>query len=506
VFKLPPPSDWTIEAGARYWLSSGRKQLDLANSEANFLLSRLTHEGVTGQAAESFARLDHRDGMFLKGNFGIGDLQRGRYYDEDFVPGSPPGFTARYSNTLSSQHDGRTLYGSLDIGHRLIDGPGGEVGAYVGYRYLYERDNTFGFIQLATNTNVSLPFLSSSVLVQTQTEAWNGVAVGLNTRVRLADRWQLQIDAAVLPILGVWEIDNHWLRSDINPLPAQGQGWGSQFEAILSYAITDQWSLGAGARYWYFSTSSAYSVTQPIKLYSERYGGFLQASYKFDGPASTSPSTYKAPAAPVTWTGVYAGGHLGAGFGRANWSDPFGPTSIGDQDRVGGALVGGQVGANYQIGAIVYGIEAQGAWAPLTGTASCFAGNPNQVIAGQDCGTRVGALAVLTGRVGYAVARTLYYAKAGPAWGHSTFDLNFAGAAPGQVASAEANGWGWTIGGGVEQALTDKWSIVGEYKYVDLGSATVGFAGVPASISAVATETINQRYQLLTLGMNYKLD
>jgi opacity protein-like surface antigen len=91
VFKLPPPSDWTIEAGARYWLSSGRKQLDLASNEANLLLSRLTHEGVTGQAAESFARLDHRDGMFLKGNFGIGDLQRGRYYDEDFVPGSPPG-------------------------------------------------------------------------------------------------------------------------------------------------------------------------------------------------------------------------------------------------------------------------------------------------------------------------------------------------------------------------------------------------------------------------------
>src|SRR5262249_46284412 len=184
--------------------------------------------------------------------------------------------TVPYSNTLSSQHDGRTLYGSLDVGHRLIAGPGGEVGAYVGYRYLYERNNTFGFIQLATNPDISLPFLSSSVLVQTQTEAWNGVAVGLDTRIRPADRWQLEIDAAVLPILGVWGHDNHWLRVDVNPLPAQGQGWGSQFEAILSYAITDQWSIGAGARYWYFATSNASSLTQPIKLYSERYGGFVQ--------------------------------------------------------------------------------------------------------------------------------------------------------------------------------------------------------------------------------------
>jgi opacity protein-like surface antigen len=61
-------------------------------------------------------------------------------------------------------------------------------------------------------------------------------------------------------------------------------------------------------------------------------------------------------------------------------------------------------------------------------------------------------------------------------------------------------------GAGVEHALTRQWSIAAEYKYVDLGTATVGFAGLPASIAAVSTEMINQRYQLLTLGMNYKLN
>jgi opacity protein-like surface antigen len=313
----------------------------------------------------------------------------------------------------------------------------------------------------------------------------------------------------VLPFLGVWGSDNHWLRVDINPLPAQGQGWGSQFEAILSYAITDQWSVGAGARYWYFATSNASSLTQPIKLYSERYGGFVQTTYKFGGPTSASSSVvalYKAPPAPVTWTGFYAGASLGAGFGRSNWSDPFGPTSIGDQDRVGGAFVGGQVGANYQAGSIVYGIEAALSWAPLTGTATCFAGNPNQAIAGQDCGTRVGALAFLTPRIGYALDRTLYYAKAGPAFGHTTFDLNSGGAAPGQVTASESDRWGWTIGGGVEHALTREWSVVGEYKYVDLGTANVSFAGVPATIAPVGREVINQRYQVLSLAVNYKLN
>ena len=93
-----------------------------------------------------------------------------------------------------------------------------------------------------------------------------------------------------------------------------------------------------------------------------------------------------------------------------------------------GALAGGQIGANDQFGVLVYGLEAAGSTAQTSGTATCFAGNPNQGIAGQNCGSNLGALAAFTGRVGYATARTLYYIKAGPAFGHNTFRLNFAGA------------------------------------------------------------------------------
>src|SRR5262249_28168114 len=124
ILKAP---DWTIEAGGRYWVSSGRKQLDLAAvRNANFLPSRLLSENVTGQAAEAFARLNHRDGMFLKGNFGLGDLAKGQFYDEDFGPATPI-----YSNTLSAQRDGRTIYGSLDVGHAIVSGGSGDIGAYV---------------------------------------------------------------------------------------------------------------------------------------------------------------------------------------------------------------------------------------------------------------------------------------------------------------------------------------------------------------------------------------
>ena len=100
---------------------------------------------------------------------------------------------------------------------------------------------------------------------------------------------RLEVDAAYLPYVNKMGIDNHWLRPDINPLIEPGpKGWGAQFEAVLSYFITDKFSVGAGGRYWYFSTTEASTqfpgvpVASPMKFYTERYGGFLQASYKFD--------------------------------------------------------------------------------------------------------------------------------------------------------------------------------------------------------------------------------
>jgi hypothetical protein len=50
---------------------------------------------------------------------------------------------------------------------------------------------------------------------------------------------------------------------------------------------------------------------------------------------------------------------------------------------------------------------------------------------------------MVTGRVGLVVDRTLYYAKAGPAWGHTTFLLNAGGAAPGLLAVPDADRWGF---------------------------------------------------------------
>jgi outer membrane immunogenic protein len=66
------------------------------------------------------------------------------------------------------------------------------------------------------------------------------------------------------------------------------------------------------------------------------------------------------PVAP-NWTGLYVGGHLGAGFSTKEWevTDPniVLPIHFGS-DAVSGFLAGAQIGVNYQVDALVFGIEA----------------------------------------------------------------------------------------------------------------------------------------------------
>lgn len=513
-------SDWSIEVGARAYVSGGRKAQDLGDIPGrDDLVSRLSYTGMTGYAAELFARLDHRDGIFVKGNFGLGNFVGGTMHDEDFPPGITP-----YSNTVQQQRNGRLRYGGLDVGYDVIRGPGGELGPYVGYRSFYESGPTFGCVQIATNNGICAPPTTqpTSLLSLSETETWRGVAVGLNTRVPLGDRWKLEVDAAYLPYVNFQGHDQHWNRPDINPGPEEGHGWGTQIEAIVSYALTDRWNVGVGGRYMYLATDSSYtqfpafSPNQLEKFYSERWGGFVQTSYRFgDGarPDVSAVPTYKAPVAPRDWTGVYVGGHLGAGAGRSDWADPYPSLGIGDRVRMGGAIAGAQVGVNFQRGNAVLGLEAAGSWSQVEGTFTCFAGFPDPTAAGMNCGSTLDRLATFTGRAGYASGSTLYYVKAGAALGHTNFMLNadtvlnaMGLGFTGGVLSSDQSVWGWTAGAGIEHALDAHWSVVGDYKYVDLGDTTVAFANAPAPLAAAQSETIKQRYHVMTLGVNYKFD
>jgi opacity protein-like surface antigen len=52
--------------------------------------------------------------------------------------------------------------------------------------------------------------------------------------------------------------------------------------------------------------------------------------------------------AQFDWRGAYTGAHIGGALALVDVGDPFGPSIFGDTVRTPGALVGGQLGYNWQ--------------------------------------------------------------------------------------------------------------------------------------------------------------
>jgi opacity protein-like surface antigen len=284
-----------IEIGGRVWYSSGRFQKDLGSSadqtQSNILISRLTYEN-TAASGEVFGRIDGVSNIFLKGFVGGGTLLSGKLHDEDWgiFNGSE---LVPYSNTVSDPAKGTIGYGTTDVGYNFLRGEGFKVGGFVGYNYYTENKSAYGCTQIANQLSDCVPSIPRSVLGITENDKWNSVRIGLNGVVTLWDKVQLTGDAAYLPYVSFTGVDDHLLRTDHASTisPESGKGQGVQLEAILSYSVTPALNVGAGGRYWAMwankdATTDGFSEgcpcqTLPARI--ERYGGFLQASYKLGG-------------------------------------------------------------------------------------------------------------------------------------------------------------------------------------------------------------------------------
>ena len=285
-------SDLSGEFGTRTGFSSGNFRKDLyAPGDPTTLNSRLTWSGQGGLATEGFGRIDHVSGVFVKGVIGGVNIAHAHMHDEDFPPGLTP-----YSNTRSATRHGRDIYASADIGY-TVDGDGWRLGGFIGYAYLSQRLNAYGCTQVATNNAICGPGqVPANQLTLSENEHWQSLRVGLSGDIKLTERLKLAGEAAWLPRMNFSSSDNHWLRPDINPLKETGLGRnGYQVESVLSYAMTENFDIGVGARYWALRASKAHvtfpglPVASPLPSRDNRFGAFLQASYRF-GESTPKPA------------------------------------------------------------------------------------------------------------------------------------------------------------------------------------------------------------------------
>lgn len=285
---------WSAELGARYWYSQGRYQNDLGLStdlaQQNALISRLTYE-TTGHSGELFGRIENANRYFVKGFVGGGGLTSGQMNDEDWFPTDALTPMA-YSNTHHTRLTGHIAYATLDMGYNFLSAPGVTVGAFAGYNFYRDRKSAYGCTQIAYP--VVSPICGvpdpETVLMISQNEDWHSLRVGLNGTIELVPGVKLTADAAYLPYAGISALDIHHQRSEeASPnSPAWGSGRGVQLEAVLTYDVTPRFSVGIGGRYWAMWATDVLTAsfgsevaTQTLPIRVERFGTFMQASYKF---------------------------------------------------------------------------------------------------------------------------------------------------------------------------------------------------------------------------------
>jgi outer membrane immunogenic protein len=235
--------------------------------------------------------------------------------------------------------------------------------------------------------------------------------------------------------------------------------------------------------------------------------GSMGAASAADLPAQTYT---KAPAfvAPVyDWSGFYLGINGGGGASHGCWSInnaagvPVPPASEGCNTATGG-LVGGQVGYRWQSANWVFGVEAQGDWADFKGSnASLVAIIPynNQ--------TKIDAIGLFTGQIGYAWNSTLLYVKGGAAVTDNSYSSSFpvsnvfAGAGVPWNASSDTR-WGGTVGVGLEFGFAPNWSVGFEYDHLFMGNDNITFA--PTSIAVGRADNIGEGVDIGTIRLDYR--
>jgi outer membrane immunogenic protein len=228
----------------------------------------------------------------------------------------------------------------------------------------------------------------------------------------------------------------------------------------------------------------------------------LGTAFAADLPVKAKPIV----AAGLDWSGVYVGVHAGYGGGMKDWLNFNG-------DFVArGALVGGQVGINKQLGSFVFGIELDGAWADIKGSQDVRFGGPAVPLTfAQNLNSKIDGIATLTGRAGLAADRWFVFAKGGLAALHETHGFLLTGSAQTNATltlGGDEVRYAPTPGFGAEYALSGNWSIKGEYDYIHVNArntrldGTVSNNGVIAP--AFADARIEQAIHLAKIGVNYR--
>lgn len=274
--------------------------------------------------------------------------------------------------------------------------------------------------------------------------------------------------------------------------------------------------------------------------------------------AQTSRNTVANPAPVIaksySWTGFYGGVNAGANLSSTTTKatgipvedieeldpdveiegDPNGLIPLANQKLSRQSFIGGiQLGYNYQVNSFVFGAEADfmGMNASKSGSLGATYIEPpeggdlgSNLTVSQSVAVKQNWLGTVRVRAGYAHDRALFYVTGGLAYGNAKVSSGIGlriedfgsddGLNPAGVQSLTWGGSrsttraGYTLGAGIEYAITDNWTFRTEYLYYNLGNASVTTAPalnvVQDTIISPTTTKARIDGNIVRVGVNYK--
>ncbi len=223
----------------------------------------------------------------VKGVIGAGSGGgRGTMHDEDWGLG-PPQHTdyIPYSNTLSDS--GYELqYFLVDAGYDIWRTAATKIALFGGYSYFRQYLKSFGCKQIADpHSDCSgRDEVPTTLLALTDTDTWRALRLGAVLDTLLAPGLKLTRRGRLPPLREGLQ-PSTTICSSIESAPEWGDGAGVQLEAMLSYALTSELSVGVGGRYWSMWANGATDksgVIIPMHFAAEQAALLVQGSYTFD--------------------------------------------------------------------------------------------------------------------------------------------------------------------------------------------------------------------------------
>lgn len=185
-------------------------------------------------------------------------------------------------------------------------------------------------------------------------------------------------------------------------------------------------------------------------------GAFLGAAAMVTPAMAADPGYWDQPTAAFNWSGFYAGIQGGGGWAHSTLSDVTGSVT----QRPSGGYIGGYVAGLVQHDWAVFGAEAELNYGWMRRSAA--------VSATSVVGQRLDWFGSLNAVVGIPLDRVLVYATGGLAFA----SIGNSQSVPGASYSASQGTAGWTLGAGMDFAVTDDIVVGGRYRYYDFGRNT----------------------------------